>query len=264
MHVYIYDDFVNGKKHDATRDKLETRITDLGLSGKIIRLGIMKDTFSAVKQEIQRGAKTIIAVGNNKIVNQTLNSILHSEKNNANLNIPLGIIPVGEKNNEIAHSLGINSIEEACDVISARRIKSLDVGKIISGQEGAQKEKYFLSQIKIPSKKTIIEIDKNFSIENLKKGFFSIINLPTEENTFDSKSSPQDGILELLIATSKEKRLLKNKSFNIESIFPFKNITVNSDSQELEINNEYKIKTPFGVSVLKNKINIIVGKGRRF
>lgn len=265
MHVYIYDDFVNGKRYDAIRDKIETRITDLGLSGKIIRLGIMKDTFGAVRQEIKRGVKTIIAVGDNKIVNQTLNSILYSEKNNANLNIPLGIIPVGEKNNDIAHALGINSIDEACDIIAARRIKKLDVGLITSKKsENDKKEKYFLSQIKIPSKKTVIEIDKNFSIENQKKGFFYITNLPTEENILNKQSNPQDGVLELLTITAKEKKLLKNQSFNTESLFPFKNITVNSDYKELIINEDFKTTIPFDVSIVKNKINIIVGKDRNF
>jgi hypothetical protein len=41
MHIYIYDSFVNQKKYDSTTAKIETRITDLGLNGKIVRLGII-------------------------------------------------------------------------------------------------------------------------------------------------------------------------------------------------------------------------------
>ncbi len=265
MHIYIYDDFVSDKKHDSIRNKLETRITDLGLSGKIIRLGLMKDTFSAVKQEISRGAKTIVAVGNNKIVNQTLNSIIYSEKNNANLNIPLGIIPVDEKNNDIAFSLGIDSIEEACNIISARRIKTLDVGVITPKTEsGLQKEQYFLSEIKISNNKTTIEVDKKFSVENKKDGFFNIINLLLKNNNFNIKSNPQDGILELLVLVSENKKIFKkNKYLEKESVFPFKKITVNSDFKEITINNK-KISTPFEISVLKKRINLIVGKNRNF
>jgi len=42
MHVYVYDSFLNQKKYDRILARLETRITDLGLNGKISILLIMK------------------------------------------------------------------------------------------------------------------------------------------------------------------------------------------------------------------------------
>ena len=38
MHVYIYDSFLNHKKFEKIIARIETRVTDLGLNGKINRL----------------------------------------------------------------------------------------------------------------------------------------------------------------------------------------------------------------------------------
>ena len=106
MHVYIYDDYVNEKKYNNSLAHIETRITDLGLNGKIIRLGVMKNALEAITNEIKRGAKTIIAVGNDKTINKIINAIINYEiSNQIENNTPLGIIPVGEKNNLIANVL---------------------------------------------------------------------------------------------------------------------------------------------------------------
>ncbi|MCK4553680.1 hypothetical protein KAU19_01815, partial [Candidatus Parcubacteria bacterium] len=64
MHIYIYDSYVNQKKYDKVLARIETRITDLGLNGKISRLGLMKNIPDLVYNELKRGVKTIIAVGN--------------------------------------------------------------------------------------------------------------------------------------------------------------------------------------------------------
>src|SRR5680860_1199287 len=131
MHVYIYDDYVSTKKYDTTLAHIETRITDLGLNGKIIRLDVMKNVAEAVASEIKRGAKTIVAVGNDKTINKIINSItLFAIRNQTEVDIPLGLITVGDKGNSIAPALGIESGEKGCDSLSARRIAKLDLGLV--------------------------------------------------------------------------------------------------------------------------------------
>ena len=130
MHIYIYDDYVNTKKYDTILAKMETRITDLGLNGKIIRLGIMKNIFDAVENELKNEAKTIVAVGNNKTVNKIINAMINAEiKSDLEIKAPLGVIPLGEKNNSIAKALGIETPEDGCDILSARMIEKLDLGR---------------------------------------------------------------------------------------------------------------------------------------
>ena len=121
MNIFIYDSFLNQKKYDRLLARVETRITDLGLNGKISRLSPTRNVSETITNELKRGAKTIIAVGNNKTINQIINSLAGSQA-------PLGIIPIGEDNNDIAKSLGIESIEAACDILSARLLVKIDLG----------------------------------------------------------------------------------------------------------------------------------------
>lgn len=90
MYIYIYDSFVNHKKYEKVLARIETRITDLGLNGKIVRIGIMTSVHDVVENELRKGANTIIAVGNNGIFSQALNSI--AKLTNVGQNVTLGLI----------------------------------------------------------------------------------------------------------------------------------------------------------------------------
>src|SRR3990167_10611015 len=89
MNIFLYDSFLNHKKYGRLLSQIETRITDLGLNGKIFKLGLMRMLDDTIKNELKRGAKTIIVLGHNKIINQAVNAL----SGNA---APLGIIPIGE------------------------------------------------------------------------------------------------------------------------------------------------------------------------
>ena len=100
MHVYIYDTFLSQKKYDSVLARIETRTTDLGLNGKIIRLGLMHSLFDTVENEIKKGAKTITAVGNSELLHKIINIVARLSSENILIkNIPLGFIPIGKSNN---------------------------------------------------------------------------------------------------------------------------------------------------------------------
>ena len=75
MNIYIYDDYLNKSKYSRVLNRVEIRLTDLGLNGKIIRLGAIKNIRDVIQNEIKSGAKTIIAVGNNQTVNKIIGEI---------------------------------------------------------------------------------------------------------------------------------------------------------------------------------------------
>ena len=105
MNIYIYDSFVTEKKHLNTIARIETRLTDLGLNGKIVRLGVMNSVFDIIDNEARKGAKTFVAVGNIRLLSLCINALAFLQKNNpAYSDLPLGFIPVAKKNNEIALS----------------------------------------------------------------------------------------------------------------------------------------------------------------
>lgn len=249
MHIYIYDNYLNEKKYQPLLAKIETRITDLGLNGKIIRLGVMNSIYNAIENEIKKGAKTIIAVGNDNLLNQVINSVIKSNIINKTNNVPIGFIPVGKNNNELAKFLGIDFDENACDTLSARRIKQLNLGKI--------NDLFFLFNVSISTKDTIINIDKDFSIEIKKEGIINIINTSLETNEDLNKNS-----LKLLIQTKNSSLFKKNKTD--ESSFSFKNLSLLNKKRPVTIDNSMEIQTPVEISLCKEKINIIVNKNRSF
>lgn len=259
MHIYIYDSFVNQKKYDNTIGRIETRITDLGLNGKIIRLGVMSSIYDSIENEILKGAKTIIAVGNNSLLNQVINSIARLfSMGGINKSVPVGFIPIGNKNNDIATYLGIDINEQACNTISARRVQKLDLGRI--------NDHYFLTQATITTEGTTVEIDKNYSIEIMEKGEVGVVNLPLNLDLPETiKSTAKDGILELYIKTKHTKKFLPISSGKTnQSVFSFKKLRIMNPKNPVIIDNSIKVPTPVEVTIAKEKINLIVGKSRNF
>lgn len=252
MYVYIYDSFLDNNKHQKILAKIETRLTDLGLNGKIIRLSVIKNIKDLIASEIKRGIKALVAVGNDSTFSHLLNS--------AGLTtIPLFIIPIDSGSNEIAKCLGIKMEEGACDALAARIIEKVDVGVANSS--------LFLSRTFIETRGTIIEIDNQYSLETNEKGEINIINLFTNSlvfNGLNNASAPNDGILEIFIKTIKSGYLLNKRKVG-QSLIPTRSLNIhNEKGAQLILDGCLKINTPANISVLKQKVSLIVGKNRSF
>ena len=249
MNIFIYDSFLSQKKYNRLLAHLETRITDLGLNGKISRLSATRSVREAINNELKHGVKTIIAVGNNQTINQIINSLAGSQ-------IPLGIIPVGENNNSIAESLGIRSTEEACNILSARLLTKIDLG--------LANQTYFLSNISINNQGTIIDMDKDYTIETTEKGLIYIFNLIGEKIILPPKVkvSPNDGLLELVINAQSNKNFFTKQAH--QSIFKIKKITIHNLKNKLILDNSISIEAPAKISIVPNYLNLIVGKNRNY
>ncbi len=255
MHVYIYDNYLSDKKYFNILSQIETRLTDLGLNGKIIRLDVMKNIQNAIDNEIKRGAKTLIAVGGDQILNKTINAVIKHEKNYGQSDIPVGVIPVETKNNPLSLALGMPGELEACDVLSARRIEKVDIG-----QAGAS---YFLAHAKIQNKNTKLLMEQGYEIEDQSAGEINIINLSIFKNLPEHiKPNPKDGILNLYIKSNSNSKFF-NKKENA-SFFPLKKITVVNQKENLILDNSLQVSTPVEITILPKQISLIVGKERSF
>jgi len=244
MHVYIYDDYLSKGKYHKTINRLEIRLTDLGLNGKIIRLGGIKNIKGAIQNEIKLGAKTIIAVGNNQTVNKIIGAIIDTNLyGDFQKKTLLGIIPIGG-DNSIATSFGIKNEAEACNILLARRIEKIDLGLV--------GKYYFLNQASIQSSGTTIVIN-NYSIETGEKGEIKIINLLSDNDT-GIKSNPHDGLLDIYIKTRKKDK----------TCLTAKKLTITSSENRLLIDGVMEVETPTDVEIMKDRVNVIVGKNRMF
>lgn len=244
MHVYIYDEYLNKAKHSRAINRLEIRLTDLGLNGKIIRLGGIKNIKGTIQNEIKLGAKTIIAVGNNQTINKIIGAIIDTEiYSDFQKKTLLGLIPIGD-DNSIAASFGIKNIDDACNILLARRVEKIDLGLVGNY--------YFLNQASIQSLGTILEIN-DYSLEITERGEVRIINLLSDQRE-TIKSNPHDGKLDILIRTRKKD----------QSIITVKKLRISNPQEKLIIDGVVEIETPVEIGIMRDKVNVIVGKDRLF
>jgi len=95
MYYYIYDNYLTDKKYEKELDKIKTRLLDLEIQGKHEKLTLLKSIDELVKDEIKRGATTVVAVGNDKTFLKLVDVIAQS-------GVTLGLIPVGKEDNNLA------------------------------------------------------------------------------------------------------------------------------------------------------------------
>jgi hypothetical protein len=248
MNLYLYDDFLNKGKYQKITNKIETRITDLGLNGKIIRLNNLKNIDKIIQEEIKKGAKTIIPVGDDKTFFKVLKAITNDELNYFFKDIVLSFIPV--KKNEIGISLGIKNYSDACNLLLARRIEKIELAKI--------NNLYFLTTSKIINNDEKIIINDSYTIKLLKNSVAYIVNIPNQH------------LYKKIANISKKNR--KNLFLYIEnknsfSFFPFKKIAMSkNNNKKSKIILDYSLSEnfPINISLSNKKIKLIVGKNRLF
>lgn len=246
MYIYIYDSCMKEKKYNKLLNKIESRLVDLDIKGKILRLNILKDTKRFIQEEIDRGAHTVVVVGNDNTLSSTLEGTIGQ-------NINLGYIPI-DKKSKFAQILGIPYGELACNILSGRIIKKLDIGKI--------NKKYFLNSIIIENSSEVeLKID-NFKIKSSPENKVIIKNLSFEFDQELKSSNPTDGELEVFIE-KKGKFFSKNQK---HSLFTTEKLSITSENESIPItiDNNQIINTPVKISIAEEKLNIIVGSNRKF
>ena len=255
MYFYVYDSFLGDKKYQPLLHKIETRLMDLGISGITEKLTILKSFKEIVRDATSKGVDTLVAVGNDETFSKVVSFL-------SDYSIILGMIPVGP-NNIIASMLGVPQGEAACNVLSARIVEKIDLGKANND--------YFISSLEIPSERDVVMNCDGYNISPLSTAkAISIRNFGSLNNKIGKKtiSSPTDGILEAIISSQKKEGVFfkRQTQFTNDSIFPFKKIKIKCSRESLPIiaDGQTTIKTPVTVEVIPKKLKVIVGKNRMF
>jgi len=245
MYLYIYDSFLNDKKYADLLIKIEKRLTDLGIKGKIARLSILKNMKEMITDGVKEGVETVVAIGNAQTFAKVINVV-------ADLDVTLGLIPV-DTNNEIAKVLGIPPKVLACDVLASRIIKKIDLGKI--------NNYYFVNTAQIENGDVTIEY-KDFKISPITvKNKITLYNFASQF----SNSSPIDGVLEAVITPIKSGVFGKKKIEH--TVLPFTKIKIGSQAEEqvaILTDEQIIMKTPAEIKVIPEKLKVIVGSDRQF
>lgn len=248
MYLYIYDSFLSHKKYTDLLIKIEKRVTDLGIKGKIARLSVLKNMKEMILDGVRNGVQTVVVIGNNQSFAKVINIV-------ADLDVTLGLIPV-ENENSIAKILGIPPGVMACDVLASRITKKIDLGKINSH--------YFIKSAEILNGDVDIEYD-NFSITpTTEQNHIAIYNF-ADEKIDQHYSKPVDGVLEMVLTPIKN-TLFGKKSIK-KTVLPFKKIKITSKTEDqvsIITDEQIIMKTPAEIKVVPEKLKIIVGSDRQF
>lgn len=248
MYYYIYDSFVQGRQHAKELAAVETRLADFGISGNIGRLSLFRDAGELIRDEVKRGAKTVIVVGNDNTMRKVVDAVVASRA-------ILGLIPLGEPNT-LAKLLGIPHGAAACDILAKRALFTIDVGKVNG--------RYFISRLRIPENRLEIHCDGKFKVSTKCEGALQIRNLGwIDEGDVAEIGDPQDGLLEAVI-DAKEKRAFGRGQTKRTQI-PIEKLTIeNQDTSPIPafIDEEEFAQPRFEVSILKKRLRVIAGRER--
>lgn len=145
MYYYIVNPAAGGAKINKIQDRLQERLKRLGIMGEFVKSTGSDDVAKLAKLGVERGFKTIVAVGGDGTINEVMNSILGYEK------AVLGIIPTGTTN-DLADSLGISDWYTATTILAARKIEEIDLGRVGN--------RYFVTSVSIGFDPKIAQIKR--------------------------------------------------------------------------------------------------------
>ncbi len=250
MYVYLYDAFLQQKKYASLLARIETRLTDLGIGGKIYRLSPLRNSIELIADEARAGAKTIIAVGSDKTFSEIVNAAAPHD-------VTIGTIPVGS-DIEIAKALGIYSADSGCNIVAARNVEHVDVGRANNS--------YFLSLLNIGEGEVTLECEEQFNVTPSPQQRITIYNLRTAASAQGMGTcDPRDGFLEVIVESGIRKSWFSKKTSVISSVIPFKHLVIRGkESTIITTDGGRVLKTPVVVDVLPQKLKLIVGKSRLF
>lgn len=258
MYFYIYDTFLTDRKFDRTLAAIETRLTDLGISGKIGRLTPFTNAKGLIRDETRRGAATIVAVGNDDTVAKVVEGL-------GDASITFGVIPIGGPN-EIAESLGIPEGADACDVLSKRVTQKIDLGSV-NGH-------LFLSQVLLPSGQYTMEGDGRYRITIVApKSETTIMNLrrgPSvldDEGRFSMIGDPKDGFLDTMIRTKGRGlfRMFRKNASCVPSVIPMKTLSITSESPiSVFVDGRKVTNSKISIEIIPERLKVITGRSRNF
>lgn len=120
MFFYLYDAFVLDKKYVSILDRIEGRIIELGINGRVEKLTPLRNIKELIERGLKNGAHTVVVIGNDHTFLKALQVV-------ATQNCALGFLPVGE--NTLGALFGITDPLDGCNTLSRRITKQLPLGK---------------------------------------------------------------------------------------------------------------------------------------
>ncbi|MFA6018417.1 MAG: diacylglycerol kinase family protein [Patescibacteria group bacterium] len=244
MYCYVYDEALQDRRFERELAQIETRLTDLGIAGKIARLALFRDPNELIRDEIRSGVTTVVAVGNDTTLRRVLDAI-------GDRKTVVALLPIGPQG-AMTELLGMPVGVAACDVLSARIIEELDLGEVNG--------KRFLQSVHIDHGDFVVHHGKAYTMTPQRKATVEVRNFASPDDA--GMQSPVDGRLSFIIRLPRFS--LFNKKVDI-GIVPFSemeimyetNVTALVDGERLD-------GKQFVFRVIPRALRLVTGKSRKF
>ncbi len=244
MYSYIYDESLQDKRYERELALVETRLTDLGITGKIVRLALFRDAVQVMRGEVKSGATTIVAVGNDDTLYRAIEAV-------GDTKTVVAFIPMGTTT-PMADLLGVPVGALACDVLSARLVEEIDLGEV-NGRR-------FLHAAKIDGTGMTVMCEESYTVTPLKKCTMEIRNLSAPDDA--GSVDPTDGKLALVIRLPRFSILKKKEDI---SVIPFRKARFFSRSgAKMSVDGEEIEAQEFDVRAIPGRLRLVTGKDRKF
>lgn len=250
-YAYIYDDFLSDKGFEREVASFETRLNTFDLAGRIGRLALFRSAKDLVEGMVRQGVTTVVVVGNDGTLDKTMWFL-------PDLNVTVGYIPlVGPS--AVAKLLGIPVGVGSCDVLAARLIETIDMGRI--------DDRYFLTEVSLPATLASLEIEGQYRVTPVNGGSLAIRNLGGRTSANMTNADPTDGWLEAVITPQdgeKSSAFWKRQQTQTETHLMLRHgILSSKDPMEAHVDNHAVSGFRFEVSIVPKKLRLITGRGRR-
>lgn len=243
MYCYIYDEYLQDRRYERDLSLIETRLTDLGIAGKIARLALFRDAKDLIRDEIRNGATTIVAVGNDRTLRRVLDAV-------GDTRTVVALLPIGPQG-VLAGLLGMSVGIGACDVLSARIVEDLDAGEV-NGRR-------FLQAVDMGEVHYVVQT-RSYTITPLKSSTIEVRNLSEPDDA--GVQSPVDGRLSLIIRVAKFS-LFGSKTH--VSIVPLDELTVQCERMvEVSVDGDPLEGKDFVFRVVPKALRVVTGRSRKF
>lgn len=257
MYTYVYDSFVTDREHERALARVEARLTDLGISGRIERLTMFKDIREVIADAVEHGCETVVAVGNDETVSKLVDVL-------GDFDVALGLIPVGEGPHRIAEALGTASDVESCNVLSRRVIRRVDLGRI--------NDHWFLSAVEIPETAAAVSCNGQYAVVPVRAHRVRVCNLAALDTASEESgrfSSPHDGYLETVIRPVAHQGIF-SKFFRPEApaaptVVPVRRLDIQHQRPFAVIRDGVRFSsTRLQIEIVPQRLKVVVGRDRKF
>ncbi len=244
MYCYVYDEALQDRRFERELAQIETRLTDLGIAGKIARLALFRDANELIRDEIRGGVTTVVAVGNDMTLRRVLDAV--GERKTV-----VALLPIGPQG-AMTELLGMPTGVAACDVLSARIIESLDVGEVNG--------KRFLQSVHIEERADFVVDHGTYTTTPQRKASVEVRNFAAPDDA--GMQSPIDERLSLILRVPKFSLFSKKASIGI---VPFSTLRISYETNVTALVDGERLNgKDFVFRVIPNALRVVTGKTRKF